>query len=226
MMNRKIYAVFVAGGTGTRMGTDMPKQFLELDGVPVLQRTISRFIEACPSVNVITVLPKEHFRTWKELCLKHAFNHPQKIVAGGITRFHSVKAALRQVPDGAVVAIQDGVRPLLSVNLIRRMLERMETCRAVIPALPVTDSLKYADGTLPEPDRTVIVGVQTPQMFLSEEIRAAYETAYEPAFTDDASVAARKNIPLTFEKGERFNIKITTPEDLVLAQALISSCNL
>lgn len=225
-MRRKIYGIFVAGGSGTRMGGDTPKQFLLLDGRPILQCTIERFLEAEPDLKVITVLPKSHFQTWKDLCAIHSFHCPQILVAGGLTRFHSVQNALRKVPDGAIVAIHDGVRPLVSVDLVRKMLERMQRgeCRALLPVVPVVDTLRSTDPATPDPDRSKVVAVQTPQIFRSEDIKAAYTQAYDLSFTDDASVAARKEIPLAFEAGERFNLKITTPEDLILAEALCS-CN-
>lgn len=222
-MERKIYAIFVAGGSGTRMGGTTPKQFLDLGGIPILQRSIEAFLKACPDAKIITVLPSEHIEIWKELCRKHILNAPQTLVAGGMTRFHSVKNALERIPDNAVVSIHDGVRPLVSGELIKRMLERMEDCEALIPALPVTDSLKFKNGTLPEPDRSGIVAVQTPQMFRSGILKDAYRQAYQESFTDDASVVARKGIRLSFIEGEKFNIKITTPEDLRLAEVLISS---
>jgi len=223
-MRRKIYGIFVAGGSGTRMGGEVPKQFLLLDGRPILQRTIERFLEAEPELKVITVLPRAHFQTWKDLCAVHSFHCPQTLVAGGLTRFHSVQNALRKVPDGAVVSIHDGVRPLISADLVHRMFVRMEEegCRALLPVVPVVDTLRSTDPGVPDPDRSRIVAVQTPQIFRSEDIKAAYTQAYDLSFTDDASVAARKGIPLTLEQGERFNLKITTPEDLVLAGAILT----
>ena len=223
-MRRKIYGIFVAGGSGTRMGGELPKQFLPLDGRPILQCTIERFLEAEPDMKVITVLPRGHFETWKDLCAIHSFHCPQTLVAGGLTRFHSVQNALKKVPDGAIVSIHDGVRPLLTPALIRRMLGRFddEGCRALLPVVPVVDTLRSTDPGVPDPDRARTVAVQTPQIFRSEDIKAAYTQAYELTFTDDASVAARKGIPLTFEEGERFNLKITTPEDLVLAEAILT----
>ena len=222
-MRRKIYGIFVAGGSGTRMGGDVPKQFLLLDGRPILQCTIERFLEAEPDLKVITVLPRTHFQTWKDLCAAHSFHCPQTLVAGGLTRFHSVQNALAKVPDGAIVSIHDGVRPLLSAELIRRMLDRMAGgCRALLPVVPVVDTLRSKVPGIPDPDRSKVVAVQTPQMFRSEDIKAAYRQAYELSFTDDASVAARNGIPLAFEEGERFNLKITTPEDLVLAEAILT----
>ncbi len=223
-MRRKIYGIFVAGGSGTRMGGEVPKQFLMLDGRPILQRTIECFLEAEPDLKVITVLPRVHFQTWKDLCAAYSFHCPQTLVAGGLTRFHSVQNALRKVPDGAIVAIHDGVRPLISPALVRRMLDRMEEegCRALLPVVPVVDTLRSTDPATPDPDRSRTVAVQTPQIFRSEDIKAAYAQAYDLSFTDDASVAARKEIPLTLEQGERFNLKITTPEDLVLAEAILT----
>ena len=222
-MSRIIYGIFVAGGSGTRMGGDLPKQFLLLDNRPILQRTIEQFVEAVPGMKVITVLPRTHFQTWKDLCAAYSFNCPQTLVAGGLTRFHSVQNALRKVPDGAIVSIHDGVRPLISAELVRRMTERMqEGCRALLPVRPVVDTLRSTDPDLPDPDRSKVVAVQTPQMFRSEDIKAAYTQAYELSFTDDASVAARYDIPLTFEEGERLNFKITTPEDLALAEAILT----
>lgn len=222
-MGRKIYAVFVAGGSGTRMGSDIPKQFLELGGKPILQRTVESFLEACPDAVVITVLPRQHIPLWKDLCVRNALNCPQILVEGGMTRFHSVRNALAKVPDGAIVSIHDGVRPLASRGLIGSMISRMEDCDALVPVIPVTDSLKYRDGSLPEPDRNAIVAVQTPQMFRSEIIKDAYNQAYRASFTDDASVAAAKGVRISFADGEKSNIKITTPEDLSLAKWLISN---
>ena len=221
-MDRKIYGIFVAGGKGVRMGSDTPKQFLELRGIPVLQRTVERFVEAVPSMDVICVLPSEHIPLWNNLCTLHNFECPQRIVKGGITRFHSVRNALKQVPDGALVMIHDGVRPLCSRELIARMLKAMETERAAVPATPVTDTLRSLDPDVPSPDRSRLVSVQTPQCFMSEDIRKAYSLPYDPSFTDDASVISRMGIPVTLVEGDRYNIKITTPEDLAVAEALTS----
>ena len=221
-MARKRYCIFVAGGSGTRMGTDIPKQFLELGGKPVLQRTIETFVEAIPDLKVIVVLPRQHVQTWKKLCAANSFDCPMTLVTGGLTRFLSVRNALEKVPDGAVVAIHDGVRPLISGGLIIRMFDMMDDCRALIPAMPVTDTLRSKVPGVPDPDRSAVVAVQTPQIFLSEEIKDAYGKAFDASFTDDASVAVRNEIPLTIVDGERFNVKITTPEDLVLAEAILS----
>ena len=229
-MERKKYVIFTAGGSGTRMKSSEPKQFLLLDGLPVLHRSILAFVDACPDVKVVTVLPREHVSLWEDLCTKYPLDVPQRIVEGGITRFHSVKNALAKVPDGVVVAVHDGVRPLVSGALIKEMFSQMRSCRALIPVLPVTDTLKSlmrnSDGRIvatgdPDPDRSRVFGAQTPQMFLSEELRAAYELPYDLSYTDDASVAARYGIPLSYIDGERNNIKLTTPEDMELAAFFI-----
>lgn len=237
-MARKRILIVMAAGNGVRMGSSVPKQFLELGGVPVLRRTIEKFAGAVPGISVITVLPKEHIPFWKDYCLSSDFSYPQMLVAGGFTRFHSVRNALDRVPDGAIVAIQDGVRPLLSKELIKNMFDRMESgnLRSLIPVVPSVDTLKVLDKVRGEGDSEVLVpadgesvdrsrifGAQTPQMFLSEDIRRAYSQAFDTSFTDDASVAAGIGIPLSFCEGERYNFKLTSPEDLELARLIISS---
>ena len=223
-MSRAVYAVFVAGGSGTRMGGDVPKQFLDLGGIPILQRSVERFLDAAPDSRVIVVLPERHLDQWQELCLQHAVSFPQTIVHGGMTRFHSVQNALEKVPDGAIVSIHDGVRPLFTPGLVRAMLDRMQQPggpQALIPAVPVTDTLRSTDPSLPAPDRSRLVAVQTPQMFLSEVLKRAYRQPYDTAFTDDASVAERAGARIELFPGEKYNLKITTPEDLALARLLI-----
>lgn len=229
--------IVMAAGSGSRMGSATPKQFLDLGGKPVLRRTIESFIAAEPDIRVITVLPKDHISFWKEYCLSADFNYPQLLVQGGFTRFHSVRNALEKVPDGAVVAIHDGVRPLVSAGLIRKMFEMMSArkCRALIPVLPSIDTLRLLDKRMDgsgaevltaaaqDLDRSRVYRVQTPQMFVSEDIKAAYSQAFDTSFTDDASVAAKKGIPLSFCDGERYNFKLTSPEDLEMARLIISS---
>ena len=229
-MERKKFLIVTAGGMGTRMGGSVPKQFIELDGKPILRLTIERFLQAVPDLQVITVLPEAHVSTWRQYCIKADFTCPQRLVKGGFTRFHSVQNALSHVPDGAIVAVHDGVRPLLSIGRIRELFSQAQGVPALIPVMPVTDTLKVlekkADGTLSatgEPiDRSRIFGAQTPQIFYSEWLKQAYGQGFDTLFTDDASVAERYGIPLTFTEGERLNIKITTPEDLILARAILS----
>ena len=227
-MERKKYVVIMAAGSGTRMGAQVPKQFLELGGKAVLQRTIEVFQRACEGISVITVLPKEHMNYWRDYCLSRNFTCPQVLVAGGITRFHSVRNALAKVPEGALVAIHDGVRPLVTEDLVRKLFETAEQEPAVVPVIPSVDTMKVLenrDGALraipgAKADRSVLYGAQTPQVFHSEVIKKAYEMAYDTAFTDDASVVEKYGKDICYVEGERFNIKITTRDDMVLAKAI------
>ncbi len=233
-MGRKKYVVMMAAGSGTRMGAQMPKQFLELDGKAILRRTIETFLEACPDISVITVLPGQYVDYWRDYCYRNSFICPQILVKGGITRFHSVRNALQKVPSGAIVAVHDGVRPLLTENMIKDMFYKAEDCPALIPVVPCVDTMKvlqkkvWDDGseTLSaisgqSVDRSVLYGAQTPQIFHSELLKAAYDQAYDTAFTDDASVVEKYGKSLSYVMGERLNIKITTGEDLVLAEAVM-----
>lgn len=230
IMERRKFVIIMAAGSGTRMGADMPKQFLELDGKAILQRTIEVFLEACPGISVITVLPQDHIGYWRRYCLERNFICPQILVHGGITRFHSVRNALDRVPEGAVVAVHDGVRPLATPELVRSVFEKAENAPAVIPVVPCVDTMKVLqkkDGELcsvpgASADRSLLYGAQTPQIFHSEVIKEAYSMAYDTSFTDDASVLEKYGKSLSFVIGERLNIKITTQDDLILARAVMS----
>ena len=228
-MDRKKFLVIPAGGSGVRMGADVPKQFLLLDGKPILRVTIERFLEAVPGIHVVTVLPEAHIGWWRQYCAKDGFTCPQKMVEGGFTRFHSVKNALQYIPDGAIVAVHDAVRPLISAAKIRELFAAAENAPAVIPATPCTDTLKTVsknrDGMLEvtgSVDRSTVWGVQTPQIFHSEVLKGAYERGYDTLFTDDASVVSAAGISVMCLEGEKTNIKITTPEDLDLALSILS----
>ena len=221
----------MAAGSGTRMGADKPKQFLELDGKAVLQKTIEVFLKACPGIYVITVLPEDFIGYWKDYCLEHNFICPQILVKGGITRFHSVRNALAKVPEGALAAVHDGVRPMVTPEKVSELFDLAENRPGVIPAVPCVDTMKVLrpseikdilEETGEEVDRSVLFGAQTPQVFQSEILKAAYEQAYDPAFTDDASVVSRYGKSLSYVMGERLNIKITTPEDLIMADAILA----
>lgn len=229
-MDRKRFVIVMAAGSGTRMGAQLPKQFIELEGKAILQRTIGTFLEASPGITVVTVLPEAHMDYWKNYCLKHNFVCPQILVKGGITRFHSVRNALEKVPEGALVAVHDGVRPLVSPALVRDMFDRAESVPALIPVVPCVDTMKVLenkDGELvtisgAKADRSHLYAAQTPQIFHSEVLKDAYRQAYDVDFTDDASVAAKNGTSLSYTMGERLNIKITTKEDLMLAEAVMS----
>ena len=229
-MERKKYVIIMAAGSGTRMGAGRPKQFLELEGKAILQKTMEVFLNACPGISVITVLPQDFMGYWREYCLENNFVCPQILVPGGITRFHSVRNALDRVPEGALVAVHDGVRPLLSEGLVRDMFEKAEGVPALIPVTPCVDTMKVLenkDGELvavpgAKADRSVLYGAQTPQIFHSEILKEAYAMPYDTAFTDDASVVEKYGKSLSYVVGERLKIKITTQDDLLLARAILS----
>ena len=234
-MGRKRFVIIMAAGSGTRMGADRPKQFLDLDGKAILQRTIEVFLEASPGISVITVLPESFIGYWKAYCYKRNFTCPQILVKGGITRFHSVRNALERVPDGALVAVHDGVRPLVTGKLVSAMFDQAENVQALVPVVPCVDTMKMlskcigASGVeelkaIPgaSVDRSLLYGAQTPQIFHSEILKQAYSQAYDTAFTDDASVVEKYGKSLSYTMGERLNIKITTMEDLVMAKAVMS----
>ena len=173
------------------MGAGIPKQFLPLDGKPILQRTIERFRDALgEEARLLVVLPGEHIDTWKGLCVRHSLDCPHSIVRGGISRYQSVRNALEKVPEGALVMIHDGVRPFASEDLLKKMVASMDEslCRALVPVLPVTDTLRSTVEGEKAVDRSKILRVQTPQVFFSEDIKAAYRGPFELGFTDDASV--------------------------------------
>ena len=225
----------MAAGSGTRMGAGMPKQFLDMDGKAVLQRTIEVFQEACPGISVVTVLPEDFIDYWKEYCLRNNFICPQILVTGGITRFHSVRNALAKIPDGAIAAVHDGVRPLVTPGKVRELFDLAEDKVGVIPVVPCVDTMKVLkpsdlddvwEEAGAEADRSVLFGAQTPQVFQSEILKNAYGQAYDPAFTDDASVVSRYGKSLSYVMGERLNIKITTPEDLIMAKAIVALRNM
>ena len=206
------------------MGAGIPKQFLLLDRKPILQRTIERFADAFDDAKFLVVLPEEHIDTWKGLCERYSLGCPHTIVKGGISRYQSVRNALEKVPDGALVMIHDGVRPFASEDLLKRMVASMDEtlCRALVPVLPMTDTLRSTEQDSQVIDRSKILRVQTPQVFFSEDIKAAYRGPFDMSFTDDASVAERFGVKIKTIPGESFNIKITTPEDMVFAKAILT----
>lgn len=224
----------MAAGSGMRMGAEVPKQFLELDGKAILHRTVEIFLNACPGISIITVLPESHMDYWRQYCLERNFICPQVLVKGGITRFHSVRNALEKVPEGAVVAVHDAVRPLVSESFVKDMFERAETIPSLIPVLPCVDTMKVLDKKKirgeevlvtmegQTVDRSVLYAALTPQIFHSEVLKEAYGQAFDTSFTDDASVVLKNGKNLSYLIGERFNIKITTQDDLVLAKAILS----
>ena len=218
----KRYVVIVAGGQGVRMGADRPKQFLEIGGKPILRHTIERFLAFDPSFEVIVVLPSAQKEWWRDYCRQSGFLERYSIVSGGITRFQSVQNALRYVGNEGLVAVHDGVRPLVSRPLLERIFAAAEEAPAVIPAVPVVESVRKVEEEASVPvSRDGLVLVQTPQVFAAEVLRKAYDQPFSPSFTDDASVVEASGVRVHVVPGDRMNLKITTPEDLQYAEGLV-----
>lgn len=219
----KKFAIIVAGGSGSRMGSEIPKQFLELCGKPVLMHTIEVFYKYDSECEIILVLPQEQLDFWAELCLKYGFLIPHQTISGGKTRFHSVKNGLSQVTEEGIVFIHDGVRPLVSHLTIEKCDRMAQKNGNAVPVLTVNESLRKLNGKQSASvDRTLYLTVQTPQTFRSEQILDAFKTEYDPTFTDDATVAENAGYPVFFVEGNRENIKITNPVDLIIAEAILS----
>ncbi len=216
--------IIVAGGGGKRMGGTLPKQFRMLTAEPILCRTINRFHEALPEAQLVVVLPEEHIPFWENLKARFEVAR-HRVVAGGEERFHSVKRGLQAVGyDIELVAVQDGVRPLASLEMIRRAVQEAETYGSAIPVTEAVDSYRIVEGEGSRIiDRRPLRIVQTPQVFRRALLEEAYEQPYSPLFTDDASVVEATGEAVHLCWGERQNLKITTPEDLVLARALITA---
>jgi 2-C-methyl-D-erythritol 4-phosphate cytidylyltransferase len=217
-----LYVVIVAGGSGKRMGIETPKQFLELAGKPVLMHTIERFHKYDKSIEIITVLPENQLRHWCALRDQYSFNIPHTLVKGGAHRFDSVRHGLKFVSEPGLVAIHDGVRPLVSHATIERCFKTAEEYGNAIPVVSLADSLRFLDDRRNEPiNRLNVKQVQTPQVFDAALLKKAYEQAYDISFTDDATVLEKTGATIHMVEGNRENIKITNPEDLLLAQTLL-----
>ena len=218
------YVIIVAGGKGLRMGSDIPKQFLPIGGKPVLMRTIERFREYSPTLQIILVLPKAQQDYWQQLCKEYDFKVEYQLADGGETRFHSVQHGLALIPDDAegVVGVHDGVRPFPSIDVIRNCYETARTAKAVIPVIPVVETVRHlkdeTSETVPRGDYRL---VQTPQTFDIQLLKSANRQPYNDNFTDDASVVEAFGFDITLVEGNRENIKITTPYDMKIAEVLI-----
>ena len=228
------YIIIVAGGKGLRMGSDIPKQFLPIGGKPVLMRTLERFRAYSSALQIILVLPEAQQDYWRQLCEEYHFNIEHQIANGGQTRFHSVQNGLALVPDDAegVVGVHDGVRPFPSIEVIRNCYETAREKKAVIPVIPVVETVRQLidsdsqlsilnsqlSKTVPRDEYRL---VQTPQAFDIQLLKAANRQPYNDGFTDDASVVESYGYAITLLEGNRENIKITTPYDLKIAEVLI-----
>lgn len=237
-MTTEDYVIIVAGGKGLRMGGAVPKQFMPVRGLPVLMRTLMRFREYSSELNIILVLPAEQHDYWRELCRTHQFCMSYQLASGGATRFHSVMNGLSLVPDDAkgMVAVHDGVRPFVSVEVIARCFDAARRIGAVIPVVPVVETLlkinkeavhagentevKEAEEWGTTVPRSEYRLVQTPQVFDAQLLKAAFRQPYTDMFTDDASVVQAYGHKVYIVEGNRENIKLTTPFDMRVAEAL------
>ena len=217
------YAIIVAGGSGARMSSTTPKQFLELAGKPVLMHTIEKFASFDPALKIIVVLPEKDIPAWESLCSSHGFNISHNVVKGGATRFHSVSNGLNRVEEEGIVAVHDGVRPLLTASLIRRCFSVAGQKGNAVPFVPIRESIRKVTGEKNEyADRNSFVSIQTPQCFSAVALKKAYSAAYNDSFTDDASVIEAHGEQINLVEGEPENIKITFPVDLAMAEAILN----
>ena len=215
----KKIALIVAGGKGERMNADIPKQFLLLNDLPILMHTLNAFTDFDKR---ILVLPQSQIENWKTLCGEYNFALKHMLVAGGINRFGSVKNGLRKVDEGSIVAIHDGVRPLISKNLTNKLIATTKKGIGVVPVVPVKDSLRKVDGNNSKAvSRSSLYKVQTPQCFFASTIKDAYKQNFSLFFTDDASVLESNGGKIIVILGEGENIKITTKEDLRIAEVFM-----
>lgn len=213
------HTIIVAGGSGKRLGGPVPKQFQVVKGRPLLMWTIEAFHRYDTTMPVIVVLPRSHFDIWKALCMGHRFFLPHDVVAGGEQRWHSVKAGLEMVTGNGLVAVHDGVRPLLSVDLIGRCFDAAAVHAAAIPVVPVVPSIREttADGSRAL-DRSRLLAVQTPQCFHADLLRKAFELPYNSTFTDEATLVEKLGVKVYLVEGEERNIKVTTAMDMQVVE--------
>lgn len=223
-MHHKEYALIVAGGKGTRMKTKVPKQFIEILGLPILMHTINAFFRYDDKITVILVLPEDDFETWQQLCLKHQFNKPVLLQKGGDSRFQSVRNGLALIQEEGLVAIHDGVRPLVSEDIIGASFRLAAVHQSAVAAVRLKESIRITDqDNTKAVDRSKFRLIQTPQTFNTTLIKQAYQQKEDTSLTDDASVAERAGHIISLFEGSYENIKVTTPEDLIVAEALMKS---
>lgn len=218
----KKYVIVVAGGKGLRMGGDIPKQFIPIKGKPVLMRTLEAFHAYDDKIELIVVLPVEQQAYWKRLCADYGFTLPHTVADGGETRFHSVRNGLAQVKEDGLVGVHDGVRPFVSREVIAACYDAAAEQEAVVPVTDVVETIRRveSDGQSETVPRDCYKLVQTPQVFTVDLLKQAYRQVYVPRFTDDASVVEALGHPVYLVKGNRENIKLTTPFDLRVAEVL------
>ncbi len=223
-MKQKEYALIVAGGKGTRIKSKLPKQFLELNGIPILLHTIEAFFRYSDEIQIILVLPENDFPIWESICERFQFTKTVLLQKGGDTRFQSVKNGLDKIEGPGCVAIHDGVRPLVSEDIIGASFRLAAVHQSAVAAVRLKESIRMTDqDTTKSMDRSRFRLIQTPQTFNIELIKKAYHIKEDASLTDDASVAERSGHLISLFEGSYENIKITTPEDLIVAEALLNS---
>ncbi len=216
------YVLIVAGGKGLRMGADIPKQFLPIGGRPVLMRTLEAFRAYNQDIQIVLVLPRDQQDYWAGLCEEYHFSIPHQVADGGETRFHSVRNGLERVQTPALVGVHDGVRPFVSRDVIARCYALAATMKAVAPVIKVVETVRHlTEGGSSTVNRDEYRLVQTPQVFDADLLKRAYAQPYQPSFTDDASVVEALGVPVALTEGNRENIKLTTPFDLKVGEALL-----
>ncbi|MES2703661.1 MAG: 2-C-methyl-D-erythritol 4-phosphate cytidylyltransferase [Bacteroidota bacterium] len=223
-MPDKKYAVIVAGGKGMRMGSVIPKQFLPLLGKPLLCYAIQAFADAFPGIHLVLVLPPDQVHSAQTVLRSYLSGIDVHIVEGGETRFHSVQNGLKDIKDDGIVFVHDGVRPVLSTALIMRCYNQAADKGSAIPVLPVNESIRMIEGSTSRAiDRDKLRIIQTPQTFRTNIILPAFRQEYDTAFTDEATVVEAHGTKVYLVDGTRDNIKVTTPEDMVIAETLLSA---
>jgi len=217
----KKYAIIVAGGSGSRMNAEIPKQFITFNSKPILMHTINAFYQI-DSIEIIVVLPENNIDKWNDLCKGYNFTVPHKVAIGGNERFHSVQKGLKLCSNDGLVAIHDGVRPFVSKTIIENAFKLAEKVKAAIPVVEIHETLRQinANGSKTV-ERSNYRLAQTPQAFDLELLKKAYEQEYTESFTDDASVIEALGVKVQLFEGDRRNIKITTPSDIILANAFV-----
>lgn len=216
------YAIIVAGGTGSRMKGDIPKQFMLLNGKLVILFSMEAFYAYDPAIRIILVIHPDYIEYWENICANNKVIIPFRVVKGGETRFESVKNGLDTIEFEGFVAIHDAARPLLNVAFITRLFEEAIKFGSAIPGIALTDTIRIIEGdTSRQLDRTVLRAIQTPQIFKLAELKRAYEQPFQTLFTDDASVVQSAGFPLHISEGQPGNIKITNPDDISLTEFLL-----
>ena len=219
MNAQHIYNIIVAAGSGSRFGAALPKQYCLMNGRPVLMHTIENMRQALPQSQIVLVLNRDFVDYWTELCVKYSFISP-KVVEGGDTRWQSVKNAIDEIPaDAQVITVHDGARPIVDSMMVERLISALDDAVGAIPVVSVTDSLRQIveSGSTPV-DRSLYKAVQTPQAFHADKLIEAYSLPFDATFTDDASVLAALGYDVALVEGDTYNIKITNPLDIEIAQ--------